>query len=206
MIIKALNTFSGILDLSSLERLQESNPFEKYPFRLYMRPGESVEVDDRYYTLTSIRNAIDLGYIEVGNLIGLNLVARLVDLSYSGTVLTKVAGESIGFGDVLYYKTDGKLYMAKADSMSTMLCIGISTANVVANASIIVLVDGIIRNSSKFHFEIGSNVPAYVSDTTFGGIIQSPSETSGHIVQIIGNPIATDVLSFSPDYTYIEIY
>jgi len=60
VIIKALNTFGGILDLSALERLQESNPIERQPFRLYIRPNESVEVDDEYYTLTRIQEAMNL--------------------------------------------------------------------------------------------------------------------------------------------------
>lgn len=65
MIINALNTFSGILDLSALERLQESNPCEKYPFRVSIRAGESIVADDKFYTLTSIQNAIALGYIQI---------------------------------------------------------------------------------------------------------------------------------------------
>lgn len=65
MIITALNTFTGVLDLSALERLQESNPFEKYPFRLSIRPGQSLPVDDSFYNLTSIQNALNLGYIQI---------------------------------------------------------------------------------------------------------------------------------------------
>ena len=95
MLIKALNTFSGILDLSSLERLQESNPIEQIPFRHYLRPGNIIEVDDKFYTLVSIQNAIRMGYIEVGNLgVDPNLNKALIDPSYSGTTITKPAGES----------------------------------------------------------------------------------------------------------------
>lgn len=208
MIIKALNTFSGILDLSALERLQESNPFEKYPFRLYVRPGDIVEVDDEFYTLTSIQNALRLGYIQIGNLPDLN--TSLVDPSYSGTTMTQIAGEAIVACDVVYYKDDGKVYKAKADSTSTMICIGIATAPFAINSSATLLIDGLIRNSSVFSFTVGgqassSSAIVYVSETTSGGVTQLRSTTSQHIVQIIGYAVTNDILSFKPDYTYIEI-
>lgn len=209
MIIKALNTFTGILDLSALERLQESNPFEKYPFRLYMRPGDVVEADDEFYTLTSIQNALGLGYIQIGDL-SESLSTALVDLSYSGTTISQTAGEALLRGDVVYYKNDGKVYKAKADSTSTMICIGIATAPFAINSSATLLIDGAIRNSSVFSFTVGgqassSSAIVYVSETTSGGVTQLRSTTSQHIVQIIGYAVTNDILSFKPDYTYIEI-
>lgn len=65
MIITATNAFQGTIDLSAGERLQEDNPTEKIPFRLYMKPGETVEVDDKFYTLRNIQGALSLGYIQV---------------------------------------------------------------------------------------------------------------------------------------------
>jgi hypothetical protein len=208
VIIKALNTFSGILDLSALERLQESNPCEKYPFRLYIRPGQVVEADDKFYSLTSIQNALRLGYIQIGNLSNLNV--SLIDPSYSGTTVTQTAGEALVIGDVVYYKNDGKVYKAKADSTTTMICMGIATASCSINNSVVLLVDGMIRNSSVFNFTVGGqasspNAIVYVSETTYGDVTQLRSITSGHIVQIIGYAVTTDVLNFKPDYTYIEI-
>lgn len=208
MLIKALQTFSGVLDLSALERLQEANPCEKYPFRLYIRPGESVEVDDKFYSLTSIQNAIRWGYIQVGNLPNLNVT--LIDLSYAGTTMTQTAGEAIDRGNLVYYKSDGKVYKAQADSTSTMICVGIATASSALNASVTLLIDGLIRNSSVFSFTAGgqassSSAIVYVSETTAGATTQLRSTTSGHIVQIIGYAVTGDILNFKPDYTYIEI-
>ena len=65
MIITALNTFQGTLDLSSGERLQETNPVEKIPFRLYIKPGQTVNVEDQFYTIRNIQNALRMGYIQV---------------------------------------------------------------------------------------------------------------------------------------------
>jgi len=211
MIIKALNTFSGILDLSALERLQEQDPIEKYPFRHFIRPGESIEVDDKFYTLTSIQNALAGGYIEIGNIPDdPNMNSALVDPSYSGTTLAGIAGENLVFGDVVYYKNNAKVYKAKADSATTMVCMGIVTADALANASVVLLVDGLIRSSSVFSFTIGGQASSasaivYVSETAAGNVTQTRSTTSTHIVQIIGYAVTADVLNFKTDYTYIEI-
>jgi len=208
MIIKALNTFSGILDLSALERLQESNPIEKYPFRLYMRPDQVVEVDNKFYTLASIQNALRLGYIQIGNLSEFNV--SLIDSSYSGTTMVRTAGETLVAGDVVYYKDDGKVYKAKADSLDTMICIGINTASVIVNGLAVLMVHGLIRNSSVFSFVVGGQASkpsaiVYVSETSAGVATQVIPIISTHIVQLIGYALTTDTLNFRPDYTYIEI-
>ena len=208
MIIKALNTFTGILDLSSLERMQESNPFEKYPFRLYIRPGESVTVDDRYYNLTSVQNAIAGGYIEVGDISSDN--TTIADMSYAGTTQTYTAGEALIEGEAVYYNSDGKVYKAKADSDSTMICIGITTASASADSSVVLLVRGLIRNSTLFSFTVGGQASVaaalvYISESTAGRVTQTRPSTSTNIVQIIGFAEDTDTLSFDPDNTFIEI-
>lgn len=211
MIIKALNTFAGILDLSALERLQEADPFEKQIFRHYIRPGETIEVDDKFYTLTSIQNALRLGYIEIGNIPDdPSQNTSLVNPSYSGTTLTATAGENLTFGEVVYYNVDGKVYKAKADSTNTMICMGIVTAAANANAQVILLIDGLIRSSSAFSFTVGGQASSltamvYVSETVAGEVTQTRSTTSSHIVQIIGYAVTVDLLSFKPDYTYIEL-
>jgi hypothetical protein len=65
MRIRANNNFTGFLDLSAEERLQEKNPLEKCPFRLTVKPGQEVYVDDKYRFLHSIQSAIRAGYIEI---------------------------------------------------------------------------------------------------------------------------------------------
>lgn len=211
MIIKALFTFSGILDLSALERLQEQSIFEQYPFRLHMRPGDIVNVDDKFLTLTSVQNALSLGYIEIGNLQdGSNpLTPNLIDPSYMGTSLIQIAGENISIGDVVFYSSDEKVYKAKGDSTSTMICIGIATEDAVANAEVILLIDGLMRNSSIFSFTAGGQASAtalvYISEATAGAITQVRPTTSTNIVQIIGHATTSDILNLKIDHTYIEL-
>ena len=211
MIIKALHTFAGILDLSSLERLQESNPIESYPFHLYIRAGDIVQVDDKFFTLTSIQNAIKLGYVEVGNISNdSSYNTSLIDPSFNGITITHVAGESLTAGELVYYKDDGKIYRAKADSTNTMICVGLATTNVLANSPSPILLSGYMRNSNVFNFITGAqvsktNATVYVSNLTAGKATQTRPITSSHLVQIIGYAASNDVLSFSPDYTFIEL-
>jgi hypothetical protein len=65
MRIKANNNFAGALDLSSMERLSEENPIERLPFRLSIRPGQIITVDDKWYTLQNIQSSLRLGYIQI---------------------------------------------------------------------------------------------------------------------------------------------
>ena len=209
MIIKALNTFASVLDLSAMERLQEGNPCEHYPFRLFMRPGDVVTVDDKFYSLIRIQDALRLGYIEIGNLPSTPSSISLVDFTFTGTTVTMPAGEVLIAGDLVYYKSDGKVYRALADSTTTMICMGICASNS-SNGSVVLLVDGMIRNSLRFAFTKGGQAGSaqaivYVSETVAGDTTQTRSTTSGHIVQIIGYAVSPDILSFKPDYTYIEI-
>jgi len=211
MIIKALNTFASVLDLSSMERLQEGNPCEHYPFRLFMHPGDIVEADDKFYTLIRIQDALKLGYIEIGNY-AINLNPNLVDMSYAGTTMTQTAGEALAMGDVVYYKDDGKVYKAKADSTVTMVCVGISVASYAINTPATLLLDGLMRNSSVFNFTIGGQASKsadrsilYVSETIAGAITQIRSNTSKHVVQIVGYAVTKDIINFAIDHTYIEL-
>ncbi len=65
MIIKATNKFSGLLDLSPKERVQEDNFFEQEHISIHLRPGKQIEIDDKWYTLSSIQEALQLEYIEI---------------------------------------------------------------------------------------------------------------------------------------------
>jgi hypothetical protein len=62
MILRALHT-SGVLDISSQEALQVYNELE--PFRLSLKPGQVVEVEDHWRKLKNIDNAIVCGLLEV---------------------------------------------------------------------------------------------------------------------------------------------
>ncbi len=62
MRLRALHT-AGVLDISSQEQLHVYNEME--PFRLALRPGQVVEVEDHWRKLKNIHNAINAGLLEV---------------------------------------------------------------------------------------------------------------------------------------------
>jgi hypothetical protein len=67
MRITATETIPGIIDLSALERLYESNPIERESFRVSIGPKQSIVVDDKYYTLHQIQVALDRGWITISD-------------------------------------------------------------------------------------------------------------------------------------------
>src|ERR1035437_7772386 len=65
MIITALYTFDGTIDLSANQKLQDLNELEALPFRLAMVPGQVATVDDKFYYLRSIQSALSDGLIHI---------------------------------------------------------------------------------------------------------------------------------------------
>ena len=60
MILRAKHS-AGYLDISSLEQIDG----EKGTFRLTLKPGQTVTIDDKWRSLANISNAIKSGLLEV---------------------------------------------------------------------------------------------------------------------------------------------
>lgn len=67
MIITGTNLIVGKLDISSLERIQEHNPIEAVPFRIAIKANQSIEADDKFYTLQNIQSALKAGLITISD-------------------------------------------------------------------------------------------------------------------------------------------
>ncbi|MBI4708255.1 MAG: DUF2190 family protein [Candidatus Omnitrophica bacterium] len=132
------------------------------------------------------------------------------DTTYSGTAAAFTAGENLTRGQLVYYKSDGKVWKAKADATSTMTCMGIVTADASADASVVILLDGFIKDATLWNFTSGGQASAaagliYVSEATAGLATQTKPSTATNIVQIVGFAIDADTIRFSPDKTYITV-
>ncbi len=93
MRITATSTIPGRIDLSALERLHEDNPIEREPFRASISRGESIAVDDKYYTLTNIQRALKLEWITISDYSGQSTFSQEISEPESKTDnydLTKV--------------------------------------------------------------------------------------------------------------------
>ena len=120
----------------------------------------------------------------------------------TGNKVVKVAGEALAFGEVVYFKSDGKAWRADADGSSTFPAMAMSLGTVAAGNSGTFLVQGNVRNDS-WSWTIGGTV--YLS-TTVGAMTQTAPTTAGNIVQVLGvaHPNA-DTIFFSPQLTYTSV-
>jgi hypothetical protein len=93
MRITATATIPGRIDLSALERLHEDNPIERESFHASISVGESIVVDDKYYTLINIQRALQLEWITISDYSGQSTFSQEISEPESKTDnydLTKV--------------------------------------------------------------------------------------------------------------------
>ena len=124
------------------------------------------------------------------------------DHAYSSTaVATGTAGEALTFGQVCYFKNDGKYWKSCATaSGSGMPVRAMALESISADASGNFLVgQGYVRDDSWTWTTAGD---IYAS-TTSGTMTQTVPDTAGNVVQILGYATASGTIFFSPDSTYI---
>lgn len=123
------------------------------------------------------------------------------NLTISGIKTTMTVGEDVVFGDLLYVKSDGKLWKADANDTNTYPAFYFATETKTANATCVVLKNGFARNDS-WTWTVGGLL--YMSTTT-GGITQTQPETTDDIVQIVGIAISATIIDFTPQLTFITV-
>lgn len=128
------------------------------------------------------------------------------DGKYSGIVETGTAGDTISFGQVVYQSvTDDRWEKAKADAEATSkgrlgICVQASTDG---NATTILLV-GKVRADAIFP-TFTKYAPVYISTATAGALTTTaPSQSTGHIVRVVGQAITGDELWFNPSADWME--
>lgn len=122
--------------------------------------------------------------------------------SATGIVMSGQAGEALSFGDVVYCKSNGKYYKAKADSNATIPAVAMAVSSAAANGYVSLLVNGFAVNSS-WNFMAGCHV--LVSPYTGEAITHSKVTVTGYQAQIVGYATSSTTIYFKPDYTYVEI-
>lgn len=97
------------------------------------------------------------------------------------------AGESISIGKALCLHSDGKVYLANADLISTGRVVGVSKNSGISGSIITVVSGGFIDG-------VGSswilNSPVYLSQTVAGNLTQSISNTLGKVITFLGFAIS----------------
>ena len=117
-------------------------------------------------------------------------------------IVSMTVGENVAFGDVLYMKSDGKLWKTDADATTTMPVIAMAIATIAADAAGEVMVGhGFVRDDT-WTWTVGGNV--YTSLTP-GELTQVAPSATGDQVQIVGMATHADRMLFNPNSSIVEI-
>ncbi len=146
-----------------------------------------------------------LGGILMSNDFPMQLTAPLTaDHTWTGITVSATAGENLTIGQVEYFKSDGKFWLADSDvSTTTKGMLAMSTATIAADAAGVFLLYGILRDDT-FNYTIGAELFLH----TTGGVPTETAPTGNtDVKRVIGHafPNADTVFFHPPSADYIEI-
>ena len=120
---------------------------------------------------------------------------------YSGIIIEKTVGENVAFKDVLYLKSDEKLWKADGDAETTMngLCV-MAVETILADAKGKVMLIGFFRDDTD-DWTVGGR---FFISTTAGELTQTPL-AAGKWERCVGYAPHADRGFFNPDSSYVEV-
>jgi len=122
------------------------------------------------------------------------------DHTVSGLTASMTVGENVAFGQVLFMHTDGKLWLADANTVVERV-FAMAAATILADAAGKVLKIGFVRDDT-WAWTVGS--PIYASETN-GAMTQTVPTTSGVRVQVVGVATHADRMWFEPSSMWIVV-
>jgi hypothetical protein len=131
----------------------------------------------------------------------------VADGEVSGELALFQAGEDLTAGEVVYFKSDGKVYKAVATAAATSRCIAMATASIGINSMGPFLLKGFARFNSEFPtWTVGGALYTPEAETSQKNVPeQAAPDTDGDFVQIVGYAISADAIYFNPDSTVVEV-
>ena len=125
------------------------------------------------------------------------------DHTYSGELDSQPVGESVVFGDLLYFNwTDSEWKKAIADAYATTPAERIALETKADGETCIMLVKGYIRDDSAFDFGASR---IFLNDDTAGTCDDTAPAESGDQIQVVGTAKSADILFFNPSIDVGEI-
>jgi len=118
------------------------------------------------------------------------------DHTAAGILISKQAKDTFVFGEVGYVTSDFKLGKADANYNITMPACYMATETIASGTIGLFLIDGFARDNS---WTLTSGV-VYVSPTISGAITQTKPSVAGQQVQVVGIPIASNIIHFRPSF------
>jgi hypothetical protein len=131
----------------------------------------------------------------------ITLTEAPADHAYTGIDVTFTFGETMSFGQVCYFKSDGKMWKADADAIATASAIGLCMETTKdADETGKFLLYGIVRDDS-FNWTVGELI--YLS-TTLGTMQHGAPSGTDDVVQILGVALHADRMLFNPQLVQVE--
>jgi hypothetical protein len=127
------------------------------------------------------------------------------DATYDGIAKDVTAGDTIAYGEVVYYKADdSEWYKTDADASATAgpVMLGIAVTAGTDGETMTVLKYGEIREDDWNWATIGA--PLYLSTDAGALTLTAPSGASD-VVRIVGYVIDANTIFFAPDSTYVIV-
>ena len=157
------------------------------------------------HTIKISKNRLDMGGLPITTPGGIGLVTAVADHVFSGITVTLVAGENLTSGQVCYLKSDGEMWLAKADAVLTAgsSMIGLATATINDGDSGVFLLKGFFQDASVYNMTPCK--PQFISEATAGVITETPPSTVTNIVRIVGYSKTADIIYFDPDKCWVEV-
>lgn len=151
-------------------------------------------VDDTYF----LNGAATPAWARITKVIPTETLAS--DHTACGIIISKTAGQSLSFGDVVYFKADGKAWKADANDTGTYPAVGMAIANANAEAAVNILLKGIARDDT---WEWTNGGILYLS-TDVGAMTHTQPTATDNVIQVLGvcHPNA-DTIYFSPSINYL---
>jgi hypothetical protein len=123
-----------------------------------------------------------------------------------GVRVAMTYGEALTVGQLVYYKSDSKVYKSDATSLATnkIPAIGLALESEASGAHDVLLV-GTYRDATKWTGATALTIGGvcYLSATA-GGITQTQPASSGNVIQTIGIATGADTIYFNPSLDYLE--
>jgi hypothetical protein len=133
--------------------------------------------------------------------------SAVADGEYSGDIAMFTAGEDLTAGEVVYFKSDGKMWKSVATAAATSRCVAMCVATVSADAMGVFLMKGFARFNSEFPtWTVGGALYTPEAETSGKNVPeQAAPDTDGDFVQVIGFAVSGDAVYFDPDSTVVEV-
>ena len=128
-----------------------------------------------------------------------------VSVESTEQVISRTAGEDIAAkAAVCIGESDGKVYKAKADSSTTMPCMGITKEAVSSGGTAKVYQSGIVTNVLR-EADFSPDDIVFVSPNTAGKVTKTPPQTLGQYAQTVGRAINSSDIVLEISQIFLQI-